>query len=243
MPATDDLHNPARAKSYTAILVILCCGLALALAGNVFQFVKTERMQRDLALTQLNTKRQMAKLTDSAAALLEENQQRFDAIKTQLQEMTEASLRQAKSEAQRSSSKFQRRLEQKHQELLSQISDLKDDTSTKLNHVNTDLDQTGTDLKRVMGDLGVMSGQVATNSEQLQALKDLGVRNYFEFDLTKTKQPVKVGDIRMTLKKTDPKQNRYTLEVLADDKKVEKKDKTIHEPVQLYVAGSRTRSS
>ena len=37
----------------------------------------------------------------------------------------------------------------------------------------------------------------------------------------------------------DAKRSRYTLEVLADDKRVEKKDKTINEPVQVYVAGNR----
>jgi hypothetical protein len=66
----------------------------------------------------------------------------------------------------------------------------------------------------------------------------MGERNYFEFKLSKTKAPQKIGDIRMVLKKTDPKHNRYTVEVLADDKKVEKKDKTTNEPVQLYLSGS-----
>jgi hypothetical protein len=55
--------------------------------------------------------------------------------------------------------------------------------------------------------------------------------------LGKTKAPQKVGDIRLVLKKTDPKHNRYTVEVLADDKKVEKKDRTVNEPVQLYLSG------
>ena len=41
------------------------------------------------------------------------------------------------------------------------------------------------------------------------------------------------------LKKTDPKKNRFTIDVIADDKTVEKKDKTINEPVQLYVGGAR----
>jgi hypothetical protein len=69
-------------------------------------------------------------------------------------------------------------------------------------------------------------------------LRELGERNYFEFDLGKANLPQKVGDIRLVLKKSDPKHNRYTLQVMADDKTVEKRDKTINEPVQLYVSGS-----
>jgi exonuclease VII large subunit len=242
----DPSGQPRRAKSHTVILVLLSLGMALALAGNMYQFVTGQRMQRDVVMLQKSTQSQIAKLSDAAAATFEENQQRFDAIRNQLQDSTAASLKQAKSEAKRASSQLQQKLEQKHKEVVSQLSDLKEDTSSKLTQVSDnlekvhgDLDKTGTDLKRVMGDLGVMSGEVATNSKELATLKDLGARNYFEFDLTKTKQPQKVGDIRILLKKTDPKRNRYTLEVLADDKTVEKRDKTINEPVQLYVAGSR----
>jgi hypothetical protein len=43
----------------------------------------------------------------------------------------------------------------------------------------------------------------------------------------------------LTLKKSDPKHNRFTVDVSADDKLVEKKDRTINEPVQLYVHNSR----
>ena len=102
----------------------------------------------------------------------------------------------------------------------------------------SDLDKTGSDLKRVMGDMGVMSGLIATNSKDLDALRALGERNYFEFDLTKAQGMKKIGDVVLTLKKSDPKRNRFTVDVLADDKHVEKKDKTMNEPVQLYLSGN-----
>ena len=54
--------------------------------------------------------------------------------------------------------------------------------------------------------------------KELAALKRLGERNYFDINLGKTKQPQRVGDISLLLKKTDPKRNKYTIEVLADDK-------------------------
>jgi phage shock protein A len=100
-----------------------------------------------------------------------------------------------------------------------------------------DLEKTGADLKRAMGDMGVMSGLIATNSKDLDALRQLGERNYIEFDLTKNQREKKVGNIVITLKQSDPKRNRYSVQIVADDKRVEKKDRSINEPVQLYVGG------
>jgi len=95
------------------------------------------------------------------------------------------------------------------------------------------------ELKRVTGDLGVTSGYVATNGKEIAALKRLGERNIIEINLSKAKQPQRVGDISLLLKKADPKRNRYTIEVVADDKTTEKKDRTINEPVQFYVAKAK----
>jgi hypothetical protein len=80
---------------------------------------------------------------------------------------------------------------------------------------------------------------VATNGKELEALKRLGERNYFDIKLAKTKAPQRVGDIQLLLKKTDPKKNKFTLTVMADDKTIEKRDKTANEPVQFYVAKAR----
>jgi hypothetical protein len=73
----------------------------------------------------------------------------------------------------------------------------------------------------------------------LAALRRLGERNYFEFKLGKSKQPQRVADITLLLKKTDAKRNKYTVEVMADDKRVEKKDKNVNEPVQFYTSKAR----
>ena len=77
---------------------------------------------------------------------------------------------------------------------------------------------------------------IATNGKELEALKELGERNYFEFKITKSKKPQKVGEVSILIKSVDPKRNKYTIELIADDKKVEKKDKSLNEPVQFYLS-------
>jgi hypothetical protein len=113
---------------------------------------------------------------------------------------------------------------------------------TKLNGdvtgVKSDLDVTRAKLERSMGDMNVMSGLIARNHDDVEELRRRGDRNYFEFTLAKAKTPQRVGPVQMALNKTDPKKSKYTMTVLADDKSIEKKDKTAGEPVQFYVKGS-----
>ncbi len=95
------------------------------------------------------------------------------------------------------------------------------------------------DMKTARGDLGMQSGLIATNGKELAALRELGERNYVEFKITKSKAPQKVGDVSVLLKSVDIKKNKYTIELIADDKATEKKDRSINEPVQFLMAKAR----
>src|SRR5437588_5467465 len=110
---------------------------------------------------------------------------------------------------------------------------------TELTAAQASLTQHGDELKRMVGDMGAMSGLIATNAKDLVTLRELGERNYFEFTVNKGKMATKVGGVQLLLKKADPKNNRFTVEVQADDKKVEKRDRTVNEPVQIYLGGAR----
>jgi len=110
---------------------------------------------------------------------------------------------------------------------------------TQVTATQEELQKTISDLKSARGDLGVQSGLIATNASELQALRRLGERNYFEFKLGKTKAPQRVGDVTLLLKSTDPKKNKYTVDVMADDKLTEKKDKNLNEPVQFYTSKAK----
>jgi chromosome segregation ATPase len=106
-------------------------------------------------------------------------------------------------------------------------------------NTRTQLDRTVADLRRVTGDMGVLSGLIATNQKEIDALRQLGDRNYTQFTLKKGKEPVQVAGVSVLLKKADPGRNRYTVELRADDAKIEKRDRTSNEPVQFYVGRNR----
>jgi ABC-type transporter Mla subunit MlaD len=99
--------------------------------------------------------------------------------------------------------------------------------------------ETQAQLQRTVGDLGEQSGLIARNAEELAQLKHSTARDYFEFDLRKAKQPAQVGPVAIRLRSADVKHNRYTMQLIVDDLEIEKKDKTLLEPVQFYRKGTR----
>jgi uncharacterized phage infection (PIP) family protein YhgE len=236
--------------------------IVLALAGNVYFLFANARLTKTAEQLRDSLAAESAKLNDNATAVAD-NRQRIETLSEEAQKSVADALDQARSEARRSSARVATSLgakldleQQQRQQVAGQVAELQDATTTessKINEVSGDvtnvkadvaatqskLEATGSDLKRVMGDMGVMSGLVATNSSGLAELRTLGERNYVEFDIRKTPAPSKVGDISISIRKTDPKRNRFTITVVADDKIVEKRDRTINEPVQFYVARNR----
>jgi chromosome segregation ATPase len=105
---------------------------------------------------------------------------------------------------------------------------------TDVASTKSDLETTKSQLQRVVGDAGVMSGLIATNHDELEQLKHKGDRNYLEFTLQKGAKPTLLSTVTLQLKKVDEKHSRYTLNVSADDRNIEKKDKNLDEPVQFY---------
>jgi hypothetical protein len=102
-----------------------------------------------------------------------------------------------------------------------------------------DLEETKTELQRVIGDLGVASDLIARTSGELSDLRQRSDRNYHEFDLTKRQKRQRFGNILLELRKTDVKRQKYTVYLTADDRTIEKKDKTAFEPVQFYMMNQR----
>jgi small-conductance mechanosensitive channel len=105
-----------------------------------------------------------------------------------------------------------------------------------VNGVKTDLDATKNSIQMARSEMGTL---IARNHDEIDQLRRMGQRDYFEFALTRKGGPQKVGGIQVQLKSTNVKKNRYTVDVLADDKSFEKKDRSVNEPIFFYTGGSR----
>jgi hypothetical protein len=101
------------------------------------------------------------------------------------------------------------------------------------------LEETQASLRHAIGDLGEQSGLIARNSEEVAELKRAGLRDYYEFNLAKSKSPRAVGPVALRLKDADAKRHKFNVVLVVDDIEIEKKDRTLLEPVQFYRKGSR----
>lgn len=265
---SDNYTTGATGGSNVKIAILFGAVIAL-LAANVYLFLQVDRLRTDLGKMGEALTNQVSAIQQSAQISTQTARRNVETLRDELEtarRQAKMAAGEAKVEAQKHADSLAKQLEaeQKKQSaaLKGEVAQVKQEvkqeaqaTDAKIGAVNaevgtvksevastkSELDKTISELKSVKGDLGVQSGLIATNGKELAALIAKGDRNYYEFNLGKTKAPYKVGDISMLLKKADNKKNRYTIEVYADDKRVEKKDKTINEPVQFLVAkGGRT---
>jgi hypothetical protein len=262
-----NVESNSNSSGHGVLIGTLTAGLVLALAGDGYLLMRSNDMRDEIAQTKDATQTQITKLGEATTSLLDQRLTALNEDIRTAAGSADTSVKRARMEALKQAKELTQRLEDQQKEVSGELTQLKDATTSKIAEVSTDvngvktdvsgvktdvtgvksdvastqseLEKTNGELKRAMGDMGVMSGLIATNSKDLATLRELGERNYFEFDLKKPEMTRKIGDVTLVLKKSDPKRNRYTVEVLADDKRVEKKDKGINEPVQLYVSNSR----
>jgi len=101
--------------------------------------------------------------------------------------------------------------------------------------VKSDLDATKDSLQMARSEMGTL---IARNHDEIDQLRRMGQRDYFEFTVTRKAGAQKVGSIQVELKDTNTKKNQYTINILADDKNFEKKNRSVNEPIFFYTGGS-----
>ena len=250
----EDEGARARQKpvAWIAIAVVL-------VAANVFLFWRVHRLEAQTSQWNATASQEIAALHDTVTASDATHFKNMEALQADLAEarnQAASTAGRAKQEALKHADQLAKQLADQQKQVASELTEVKQTATTatsKLADVTTDVAATKTDvastktelantvadLKRVRGDMGVLSDRIATNGTELAALRTLGERNYFEFNIAKAKTPQKVAGVQVWLKKTDPKRSRFTIQLQADDKTVEKRDRTINEPVQFYVSKFR----
>ena len=218
------------------ILIVLAVAYAGASAFFIYdQHGKLEKVTQDQAASQ----KQIADLTkrmQSAEGDSETLAHQLGMTKKELAGRTDELQRQQQAAAARISA--QAAEEKKDVNAVAgEVGNVKTDVGgvkTDVAATKATLEATIAKLQATIGDLGVQSGLIANTRGDLEALKHKGDRQYYEFTLLKGAKPQAYSTVALQLKKTDPKRGKYTLNVTADDKTIEKKDRTQSEPVQFY---------
>lgn len=103
--------------------------------------------------------------------------------------------------------------------------------------VKGDLDATKNSIQMARSEMGTL---IARNHDEIDQLRRIGQRDYFEFTVQRKGGATKVGGIQIVLKDTNTKKNQYTINVLADDNSFEKKNRSVNEPIFFYTGGNRS---
>jgi chromosome segregation ATPase len=113
--------------------------------------------------------------------------------------------------------------------------DLKN-VDTKVGGVRTDLDTTREDLKMARSEMGTL---IARNHDEIDQLRRLGERDYVEFTIAGKNKPQKVGNLTVELKGINEKRSQFTVAMTAEDRKIEKKNRNMNEPIFFYISGTK----
>jgi len=255
---TNNLHSTTNTNRSHVWLSIIGAGVLAAGGYAIYLGTQTQDLRHQFAAAQRDNATLRAKLADTDTELQSAlNSLRQDL--SQAQQDASTSLAKAQSAVTRHADVVAAQLAKKTAEEarhlndeLGKVRESTADASTKIDGITTDvgvvktdvasaksaIDDTRSDLQRARGDMGVISGLIATNAKEIQELRTLGDRNIYEFTLAKNGKMQKVGNIELMLRKTDTGHNRFTLDVQADDKRVEKKDRSVNEPVQFYTSNA-----
>lgn len=238
---TDDDYSEERTPS-GLLLLVLAVALLAALGGLVWSYALSHRLTKAEADLQTSEQQNMRMAAQLAAtdrqlrATSEELGAKLGITQRQIEERSQDILHQQQAAT--------ARLAQQEAETRKQVSGVSNEVSgvkTDVGGVKTDVANTKTELasteqqlQHAVGDLGVQSGLIATNQKELDYLKHVGDRNYYQFKLRKGEKPIAISIVKLQLHKADPKRSKFTLEVYSDDRKIEKKDRSVNEPIQFY---------
>jgi hypothetical protein len=203
---------------------------ALSRANNIEQTTQASVKQADDALSQRLAKED------------EINQQLQSDLKvvTDKLKVTQSELLSARKQTKAVTSAVDKKLTGLETSVNSQLATkASSDDVSKLNGdvtgVKSDLDATKNNLQMARSEMGTL---IARNHDEIDQLRRMGQRDYYEFNVTRKNGAEKVGSVQIELKDTNTKKNQYTINVLADDKSFEKKNRSVNEPIFFYTGGS-----
>src|SRR5260221_9391388 len=216
-----------------AILSLVGVGLAWNAGGHARDAEQALAAQsKTLQQSQDGLSQRMAQAERTNAELQAEVNLEGDKLK-----LTEAQLSTARSQVKQSRADYTKKLNDVQSTLATKAS--ADDVKalgTDVNGVKTDLSSTKGNIEQLRGEHGEL---IARNHEELEQLKRMGERDYYEFTLTSKGQKEHVGQTQIELRGASGKKHQYTVALYVDDMRLEKKNKAINEPIYFYAGGSR----
>jgi len=248
-------HIEVRQSSGPWVLVFVVLGLLVL--GEVYTFTKLgsiSSVQAQQATLQKQIQDSRDQLATKLSSLEDANAQQLDALRSELDTTANrmGSGGNALARAKKLVTQLQQQTQAQNDQLKQQLSQeiAKKADTEQMNAVSQDVAATKTDLgstkqnlDTLKNDLGMarseMGTLIARNHEDIEALRKLGERNYYEFTLSKN-QEQKVAGVGLMLKKTNVKKHQFNLNLLTNDIEIAKNGRTVDEPIFFSTGGSKS---
>lgn len=204
------------------------------------QFKATQQEHAQYTENVNTLEQQLAQANEQATALRSD----MDVVTRRLR-VTQSDLAKARAEAAKIREDNSKQMEEMGTAVQTELatkasSDQLNTVSGNVTVVKTDLEETKNRLQMTRSELGTL---IARNGEGIAALRRLGERDYVEFTIQGKKKPQVVGPVTVELRKVDTKRNKFTVALVVDDVRTEKKDRLVNEPIFFYPSGSKTQAT
>ena len=107
-----------------------------------------------------------------------------------------------------------------------------DQQGKALEETRSQIDSTRSDLSNARTELG---GSIARTHEELVVLQKKGERNYYEFDIEKSKQFQHEGPLGVRLRKANAKHQYADLDLIVEDRTVTQKHVNLYQPAMFFI--------
>ena len=252
-----DIPSSSSPARRTAAFVVFLIAL---LVGNVYLYSKIKRSEVEAYTLQQKLEDKLAKLEKKSSYHLGNAQQEIQELRSDLDDARTEAAKKAKAEARSYTDRLSKNVashQRTNQEALRGeirgVQEMAEGTGAQVEAVEgeitsvkqeiakaeSQIDSTNAVLRLTKDELQVMTEWVSSNSSEIGQLRDFNERTYLTFRLPKSSKMYRIGDILIRLRKTDPKRHRFSLELLADDRKIVKKDHYVNEPLQFYIGDSK----
>jgi hypothetical protein len=224
--------------------------LAALVVGEIYTVSQVGSVRNSMETQQVKMQRVFSdQLSDRFAALEHSNAQQLGALKGEVDSAAKrvGSTGKQLSKARKMVTELQQQQTQQAEALKQEISKKADQEQVlaltqDVSGTKTDLDSTRKNIDALSKEFGMTKTEfgtlIARNHDEIDQLRKLGERDYTEFTLVRN-QPQRIGGFNATLKRINLKRHRFNLVLVADDMEIEKKDRTVNEPIFFYVAGSK----
>ena len=115
-----------------------------------------------------------------------------------------------------------------------QLSSTREDLNKTRDDLQGKLDSTRDELTGSLASTkDELNGSIARTHDEVVELQKRGERNYYEFQLTKSKEFKRIGPLSLSLRKVNTKRKSYDLAMFVDDNQMQKKSINLFEPIWI----------